>query len=185
MTAAQAAYAAAFAAADRAGAAVLARLAADPLLREAVTWQNRGFVARLDTLRDADPAGRDYKRRQHERTLVRYWQRYCGKNETVGFFGPALWVRFDPGQAERVRVSPGPGLVRFREVLLERWCVDAYAQRLAEDPRFRRWLRPVVAPHVWVEGRRALLPGRPPVALSPAEAAALGALAEMVPLVLC
>ncbi|MEV6969325.1 lantibiotic dehydratase [Hamadaea sp. NPDC051192] len=171
---AQTAYADSFAAADLAGSAALSVVAADPLLREAVTWQNREFLDRLDSLRDGDPADRGQRRRTRERTLVRYWQRYCGKNETVGFFGPVCWLRFDPAQTERVRVTPGPELVRYRAVYLERWCVDAYARRLGDDPASRRLLAPTIAPHVHLDGRQALLPARAPVTLSAAEATALG-----------
>ncbi|MCP2321509.1 hypothetical protein HDA40_000016 [Hamadaea flava] len=171
---AEAAYAESYAAADLTGSAELARVAADSLLREAITWQNRDFIGWLDTVRDGDPADRGRRRRHRERILIRYWQRYCGKNETVGFFGPVCWVRFDSDQSERVHVIPGPELVRHREVWLERWCVDAYARRLAGDPAIRRRLSPTIAPHVHLDGRQALLPARTAVALTAAEAAALG-----------
>ncbi|MEE3922333.1 lantibiotic dehydratase [Micromonospora sp. BRA006-A] len=70
-------------------------LAADPLLREAVTWQNPDMLIALDGLLRTDPQVRNARRRKRELSLLRYWQRYCGKAETIGFFGPVCWGTFD------------------------------------------------------------------------------------------
>jgi hypothetical protein len=57
-----------------------------------------------------------------------YWQRYCAKNETVGFFGPLAWgtVR-DDGPAVAVRSR---GLVASRAVHFESWCLEALVRAL-------------------------------------------------------
>ncbi|MFC7546921.1 lantibiotic dehydratase [Plantactinospora sp. GCM10030261] len=170
---ADAAYRKAFRAAELAGAEELSAIAADPLLREAITWQNPTMLGTVDGLRKTDPAVRNRRRRERERAVVRYWHRYCGKNEMIGFFGPICWVRVDPRQAERIRLDTGPGLVRRRDVVLERWVVAGYAARLAADPRVRRWLCPTTVADLSVEGRTGLRPGRPPLALGPVEVMAL------------
>ena len=162
--------------ATAAGGRALSRIAADPLLREAVTWQNPDMIAMLDGIVGSDPERRTSTRRKRETRLLRYWQRYCGKNETIGFFGPICWVRLDPDPGTRVRARPGPGLVRDGRVFLERWVVAGYAERLAADPRVRQWLAPRTSVEVAVEGRRALRPMRPPVELSVSDAAVLHAL---------
>jgi Lantibiotic dehydratase, N terminus len=83
----------------------LRAVAADPAFREALMWQNRGALA---TAADGllKHAVKPSKQRQREETVARYWQRYCSKNDTIGFFGPLAWgeVRDDgPALAQRSR----------------------------------------------------------------------------------
>ncbi|MEV1329757.1 lantibiotic dehydratase [Micromonospora costi] len=144
-------------------------IAADPLLREAVTWQNPDMLVALDGLLRTDPAARNWRRRSRESTLLRYWQRYCGKAETIGFFGPVCWGRLDPDDPA-TRLRPGPGLVARREVHFEAWALMAYADRLADDPAVRRWWAPALPPHLSVSGRHVHRPPHPPVEVSAAEA---------------
>jgi hypothetical protein len=146
------------------------RLARDPLLREAITWQNRSAMVTVDTLVEAggEPR-RNARHRARERMLVRYWQRYCAKAETVGFFGPVCWARFEPG-ALAVRVRPGPALVTVRATSFEHWPLAAFADRLAADPAVRAWLPPVVSPQLTVRGGDVLDPVRPPIRLTAAQA---------------
>ncbi|MFI7605998.1 lantibiotic dehydratase [Micromonospora sp. NPDC049366] len=144
-------------------------LAGDPLLREAVAWQNPGMLTALDGLRRTDPTARNWRRREREGRLLRYWQRYCGKAETIGFFGPVCWVRLDPDSAQ-TRLDPGPALVSRREVHFEAWALIAYADRLAEDLAVRRWWAPALPPHLSVAGRQLRRPLHPPLELTAAEA---------------
>ncbi|MEU1606577.1 lantibiotic dehydratase [Micromonospora matsumotoense] len=151
-------------------------LAADPLLREAVTWQNRGALVAFDGLvRGGPDAPRNVRRRDRERALLKYWQRYSGKNETVGFFGPSCWVTVDPAQPETARLRVGPELTRRRWVRFESWALVEYAECIGAELAVRRWWPPVLAPQVAVRDRSVLRPGQPPLALSPVEAALLAA----------
>ncbi|MEH1057886.1 lantibiotic dehydratase [Micromonospora sp. CPCC 206171] len=149
--------------------AVAGELAADPLLREAVTWQNPDMLIALDGLLRTDPAVRNVRRRKRELSLLRYWQRYCGKAETIGFFGPVCWGTFDPADP-RTRLAPGPGLVTRRHVGFEAWALIAYADRLADDLAVRRWWAPALQPHLTVEDRQLRWPLHPPIPLSAVEA---------------
>ncbi|MEV4658608.1 thioesterase domain-containing protein [Micromonospora sp. NPDC049301] len=154
----------------------LVELAADPLLREAVTWQNRGALVALDGLvRGGPDAARNVRRRDRERAVLKYWQRYCGKNETVGFFGPSCWVTLDPELPVAAEARPGAALTRRRWVWFESWALAAYAQRIGADVAVRRWWAPRLAPQLSLVGREVRRPGRPPVPLSPVEAALLAA----------
>ncbi|NHO81887.1 thioesterase domain-containing protein [Micromonospora sp. CMU55-4] len=160
----------------RSGAQRFTALAADPLLREAVTWQNRGALVAFDGLvRGGADAARNVRRRDRERALLKYWQRYCGKNETVGFFGPSCWVTVDPAQPEVARVNPGDPLTRRRWVWFESWALTAYADRIGADLAVRRWWPPMLRPHLAVRDRAVLRPGRPPLTLTPVEAELLRA----------
>ncbi|MEO3778314.1 lantibiotic dehydratase [Micromonospora sp. B11E3] len=149
--------------------AALGEICADPLLREAVTWQNPDMLVALDGLLRTDPAARNKPRRKREIAVLRYWQRYCGKAETIGFFGPVCWGVFDP-DSPATRLAPGPDLVDRRQVHFEAWALMAYADRLADDLAVRRWWAPALPPHLTVEGRRLRRPLHPPVELSVLEA---------------
>ena len=109
----------------------LREVAGDPAFREALTWQNRGALATAadGLLKDGVKPSR---RRQREEVVARYWQRYCSKNDTIGFFGPLAWgeVRAaGPALAQRSRA-----LVRERSVHLEVWCLERFLQTVTDDP---------------------------------------------------
>ena len=152
-------------------------IAGDPRFVEAVTWQNTNALHALDGLRAAGPDGPlNHKRREREVVVARYWQRYCAKNDTIGFFGPLCWVRID-GAGPAVTGGPGSGFLTDRRVHFERWALVVYADRLAADPDVRPWLPVAVQPHLSVAGREVRRPMRQPLLLSGPEAAVVGALA--------
>jgi hypothetical protein len=64
--------------------------------------------------------------------VASYWQRYCAKNDTIGFFGPLAWgeVR-DEGPALEQRSR---GLVRERTVHIETWALERFLQAFTDDP---------------------------------------------------
>ncbi|MDP8976808.1 MAG: lantibiotic dehydratase family protein [Actinomycetota bacterium] len=119
----------------------LRQLAGDPRFREAVTWQNRAAlrnaVAKLGSSEGRD----DSTTRRRLDVVASYWQRYCSKNETIGFFGPMGWATLVDGVGA-VTQEPGPQLVAERNVRFEVWAVQALAQALSEDQDVRRWLPP-------------------------------------------
>lgn len=152
-----------------------ARIAADPLFQEAVTWQNPtarlafSYVLPGDQATGKENSHKRLKRRRAQNAISLYWQRYCGKNDTIGFFGPVTWVQLDPdGPAAKVRV--GDELVRDRETSYEFWLLETYANRLAADPLVRPWLPAGIHPDLTLDGCRVLRPGQPPLELTPAEA---------------
>ena len=108
-------------------------VASDPRFVEAVTWQNpaavENAVAKLGDGRSRKPS----RRRQHEELVASYWQRYCAKNDTIGFFGPLAWGLIGTdGPPLRLRVG---ALERERVVHLESWAVQALAAVI--DPELR------------------------------------------------
>ena len=115
----------------------LRRIAADPLFREAVAWQNRQVLAtQVDAIARAVPQSGS-KRRRREAVVANYWQRYCAKNDMIGFFGPLAWGRTrDDGPAVSIRSR---GLIARREVHFETWCMEALARQI--DPAIRVPLR--------------------------------------------
>ncbi|HEX6869546.1 MAG TPA: lantibiotic dehydratase, partial [Micromonosporaceae bacterium] len=159
--------------ASDAAAGQVCAIAADPLFREAVAWQNPEVLVALDGLVAAGPQGpRNVRRRGRENVVAGYWQRYVAKTETIGFFGPVCWAVVEPGFAG-VIARPGRGLLRRRRTYLEYWALAAFADRLAADTRVRRWFAPVLPPHLTLDGRTVLRPLGRPVPVSAAEAAVL------------
>ncbi|MGW2102887.1 lantibiotic dehydratase [Streptomyces olivaceoviridis] len=139
----------------------LADVLDDPWFQLAVSWQNRHvFDLALAPLRHKiDQEGaRNSKWRQRERTLTRYWQRYCTKNESIGFFGPTGWARLRPG-GPALDVTPGPGLVDRAEVFFESWVVDLLGRELEQEADLRPWLAPRRAPHIALAAEHVVLPG--------------------------
>jgi hypothetical protein len=152
----------------------LRKIARDPLFREAITWQNRD-VRRwaVDLLAATTPgAPRNVRLRHRSKAVAKYWQRYCTKNDTIGFFGPVCWGSvLESG--DPITARPGPGLVRRRIAFLEHWCVEAYAKAVAADPGVRVWLSPRPLVHHHLEGRTVHRPPQPPVLLGRAGAGVL------------
>jgi hypothetical protein len=116
--------------------------------------------------------GRSSDHRRTEALVTSYVQRYCTKNDTIGFFGPVGWARqVDDGAL--LRAEPGPGLLASRTAYFEGWAVDTLGQALAGDEALLPWLAPRRMPYLRIEGRVLRPPLAAPVALTPAEAAAL------------
>lgn len=152
------------------------RVAGSNLFREAIAWQNRealhGSVDGL--LRTAPDAtsGRSNQRRR-ERLITSYLQRYCTKNDTIGFFGPVGWARFVEGEA--ITARPGPRLLATRRVYFEGWCLDVLAAAMAKEKDLQQWVAPRRLPFVHLDGNMLRLPFEPATKLPPVFAAVLGA----------
>lgn len=120
----------------------LRRVARSDLLQEAILWQNRQAFHRVtSSLLHASPGLKTSRIQQNERLIARYLQRYCTKNETIGFFGPHAFARWvDDGSPMVLRL--GGRLLANRTVFFEGWAVDELAAKLAENRALRPWLLP-------------------------------------------
>jgi Lantibiotic dehydratase, N terminus len=152
----------------------IAGVFADPVFREALTWQNPGLAQFLGD-HDAGPgAVRRSKQRQRELVIASYLQRYCLKNDTIGFFGPVGWASVDPGVAGLL-VVPGAGLLARRTTYFEVWAIDKVAAAVAGQGRALGWLRPRRTRSAFVDGNVLYRPHRQPVTLTDAELGVLAA----------
>ena len=160
-----------FAAAEGRLTAAVRRAAADPLLREAVAWQNPALVG---TCLDKAARGerRNVRGRNHELAVTAYVQRYSHKNDTIGFFGPVGWARLDPAETG-LRSEPGPSLLRRRTTYFEVWAIDTLADVLAARSDVVPWLVPRLDPSAVVRGRVLRLPVRKPIRLPTPDAVVL------------
>ncbi|GAA2793535.1 hypothetical protein GCM10010441_18500 [Kitasatospora paracochleata] len=150
-------------------------IARTPAFREAVAWQNRpvldsGVTPFLNWTPTA--AGRTSMPRQREELVAHYWQRFCVKNDTIGFFGPVGWGRWD-GAVDGVEIRPGTGLVADSTVYWASWAIDALAALIGADPAVRGWVAPRRVPFVRLDGLLVTVPGRRPQAVTAEEAAVL------------
>lgn len=129
----------------------LRSVASDARFREAVTWQNPAALRNaVDKVADGASNGTS-KARRREDIVASYWQRYCAKNDTIGFFGPLAWGRIeDDGPALLARSA---GVERERAVHLEAWAVQALAEtidpdlKIATGPYAERDLRAALEAH--------------------------------------
>jgi hypothetical protein len=136
---------------------------ADSGFREALTWQNPGLA---QLLQDVGVGGsRRSQDRQRELTIASYLQRYCLKNDTIGFFGPVGWASADPG-TDGLVVVPGERLIGRRSTYFEVWAVDKVAEVVAAQGRVLGWLRPWRPRSTFVAGNLLYRPHRKPVALT-------------------
>ncbi|MFE4170486.1 lantibiotic dehydratase [Streptomyces sp. NPDC056909] len=144
-------------------AGVLQGIAGSGRFRAAVAWQNRAvlgsgvkpFLSWVPSV-----AGRSSMPRQREELVAHYWQRFCVKNDTIGFFGPVGWGRVDVS-SRGVGVDPGVGLVSGSEVYFSSWSVDALARVIGGVAGVREWVAPRRIPFVGVVDGAVRVPGRP------------------------
>jgi hypothetical protein len=170
-------YQAAFGEAEERLERALREIAQGPLFREALVWQNRhaAETGLASFLRKPPGTGQGSARdRGHVQMLAAYLQRYCTKNDTIGFFGPVGWARLGEGQ-EVAAARCGPELLAARQVFFEGWAIDAIADRLAEDEAMRPWLAPRLSPFLRREGNEYLAPGGEKFQLGPLSGALLAA----------
>jgi hypothetical protein len=151
------------------------KVAADPLFRQAVLLQNGRALTRVMRSLTSGPLGeskRGFKERQNEELIANYLQRYCVKNDTIGFFGPVGWARFDPDM-RGVYVRPGSALISSSTIYFENWCIEALAEKIARNESVLSWLAPRMLPYYWIDAETLHLPGGGRSALSPIQAAIL------------
>jgi hypothetical protein len=133
---------------------VISETASCPRFREAVTWQNRKLVrVVLNALRHKPPkvGERTSRLRQHEELIATYLQRYCMKNDTIGFFGPVGWGKF-VADGDRLKSIPGPRLTTARQTYWEAWPIEKLASVIAQNPGVLPWVPPITMPFIRMDG---------------------------------
>ncbi|HVG21072.1 MAG TPA: lantibiotic dehydratase [Blastocatellia bacterium] len=143
--------------------------------REALLWQNRRAVHNgIDSLlRKASKVNpRGFRQRQNEELIANYLQRYCVKNDTIGFFGPVGWAGIDDC-TDSITFEPRADLLARRNVYFEEWCIDAIARVLARNQEIEPWMPPRLMPYAYFDGESLCLAPRGPVKISAKEMAIL------------
>lgn len=129
------------------------QIVALPAFREAVMWQNRPVVqGALDLLlRKESNGSRNSHQRQHEELVANYWQRYCVKNDTIGFFGPVGWVQF-VAETVCLTAKPGEQLMTARKTYWEAWAMEALGSAILKKHNAQPWVPPILMPFIHVAG---------------------------------
>lgn len=154
----------------------LREVAQDVRFREAVMWQNRGAVRNGIEPFLHGPAGSRSGRDQREKgqLIAKYLQRYCTKNDTIGFFGPLGWGRWVT-DGEACAVFPGKQLLATRHVFFETWAIDALGEELAQNRALLPWAIPRLMPFLFLSGTTLSMPFARPLQLSNEAAIVLAA----------
>ncbi|ONI91598.1 hypothetical protein ALI22I_08265 [Saccharothrix sp. ALI-22-I] len=151
------------------------RVMSEPRFVEALAWQNPAVVRSwLAKHVKAAESGSPLRRSGYRQAVIgRYAQRYCAKNDTIGFFGPVAWARFDES-VNGLRAS-GSGRIRRRSVHFETWAVEALAAAWQADPEVAAHVPIRLNPAVSFEERRARRPWRGDVELTTRQRALIDA----------
>jgi hypothetical protein len=132
--------------------------ASNDRFRQALLWQNRSAVSTgVDGLLRHPVGATDSKTRGNERLIASYLQRYCVKNDTIGFFGPFGWARLSDATAP-ITETPSPQLIAHSTVYFEYWAVAALAARLSADPELKPYLSPRLLPQFRIAGTTLFIP---------------------------
>jgi hypothetical protein len=152
----------------------LREFARDPMFHEAVIWQNRQAfeTAVQSAANEQHESCRNQRQRNHEELVANYAQRYCVKNDTIGFFGPVAWGRIESG-SRVLELSHGPSLTKRRQTYFENWAIDKVAASLSMLDGMDWWISPRLVPDVVIEKGMLQRPGFSRVALSELEQAVL------------
>ncbi len=134
----------------------LRAIAADRRFQEAVTWQSKQLLPLLKSFAAGDPVPQP---RRVEELVASYAQRYCAKNDTIGFFGAVGWGAWVERREQGRVVTADLGDLETRNVFFEEWAVEALANRFAADRRLLPWLIPTRAAHIRLEAGRVCTPG--------------------------
>ncbi|MEU9731453.1 lantibiotic dehydratase [Streptomyces sp. NPDC048002] len=139
-------------------------VAARPRFQAALAWQNpavlrTGIAPFLRWTPGVD--ARSSMPRQREELVAHYWQRFCVKNDTIGFFGPVGWGHWDLDASDAVATSSGSGFLAAGEVYFSGWAIDALAKVLGEDAELMRWIPPRRVSIVRAAEGAVRVPGRP------------------------
>ena len=125
-----------------------------PLFREAVSWQNRRLVEQVLNWflrKPKEGSSRNSLQRRNEEVIALYWQRYCTKNDTIGFFGPVGWARFVP-DVEFLVSRPGDQLVIARKTYWESWAIEALGTAISQNNDIQKWIAPILLPFIRIAG---------------------------------
>ena len=133
------------------------QVASLPEFRQAMLLQNpKAARVSFAGLQNNEPGEKRSKKvRQREELIANYLQRYCAKNDSIGFFGPVGWGRFVDDRD--LSVTPGASLVADGNIYFEHWVINALAEKLAGDARMRPWMAPRLVPEVCLKETELML----------------------------
>ena len=130
---------------EESGARALINVLKDDAVSRAIAWQNPTAWRSFESL--SSTSGINASTRRKVRQLALYWQRYCSKAETIGYFGPFAWAEVDP-EASAVEFISSDHLIDRSHVAMEAWAVIEIGKALASRADLQWWMPPILSPAV-------------------------------------
>lgn len=151
-------------------------IASLPSFREAIIWQNRAAIrTALDPLMNEAVSGpRRSGQKKYEELVASYWQRYCVKNDTIGYFGPVGWAEFVL-EGSPIVAKPGHQLTTARKVYWEAWAIEALGTAIEGKYKVRQWIAPILMPFLRVGNTVLYHPRFGPIRITPKQGAIIRA----------
>lgn len=139
----------------------LINLLEDDAVSRAIAWQNPTAWRSFGSLSSTSEINASTRRKV--RQLALYWQRYCSKAETIGYFGPFAWAEVDP-KASAIEFTPSDHLIDRSHVAMEAWAAIEIGKALASRADLQWWMPPILSPAVDLnmETRTMTVAGRQP-----------------------
>lgn len=106
----------------------LRETASDPRFGEAVLLSSPGAFDGFQRY-----ARQAKKNAYAEKKILLYLQRLCSKNDTISFFGPMTWGRFDPQAVASCELSWNGSDLSSRHIFYEHWMAQALAEAMESD----------------------------------------------------
>lgn len=103
--------------------------------------------------------------------MADYRQRYCLKNDTIGFFGPVAWGQIESG-SRVLKLDHGPSLIKRHQTHFEYWAIDKIAASFSLREGMD-WCISAPCPRGFIEKGVLHRPGFSALALSELEQAIL------------
>ncbi|MSS44610.1 lantibiotic dehydratase [Cutibacterium sp. WCA-380-WT-3A] len=152
--------------------ALISLLHNNEALSTAIAWQNPGAWQTFGSLASTGKTNSSLRRKV--RLIGLYWQRYCSKAETIGYFGPSDWVDVNT-DGPALEFTASDHLVARSHVAMEAWAAIAIGTTLAERPELKWWMPPILSPAVDLdmETRTVTAVGRQPRRVTEDEARVL------------
>lgn len=120
-------------------------------LQEALLWQNPDVAGNiLSKCLAQEPSSLNSKTRRRCRKLYAYLQRYCAKNETIGYFGPVAWGRLRADLECPLDLSAA--WLEQRTVYLEPWVVALFFRHVLSSPDVAKYFPLRMAPRLSLDG---------------------------------
>jgi len=139
---------------------------------EAIVWQNKPILQHV--LEPMANGERAVNKRRNEELVASYLQRYCTKNDMIGYFGPVCWGAWEEDSERAIDITKAGKLAK-RTVYFEDWAIQTFADKISADGRMVPWLIPSRSPSVRLEGDRLVMPAGAKIKLTHSQTTLLNA----------
>lgn len=150
-------------------------VAQNPDFQKAIIWQNRNlFQHAIVPYLTHKTYPINARQRRQEEVITSYLQRYCAKNDSIGYFGPFGWGVLN-AEDKKIHVVTGKTLVRACCVRFEYWALRTLLHQLELYPQVHGLFSPRLQPGLLLHNDKLLSISGQPIRIEPAVFALLQA----------